>query len=112
VGRHTKQADNRLRLVRGSALTLVWLGGIAVGFFGILSVAARYGCSRSAHGLACRQSGSLLGGVIIAAVVAVVTAVTVYTHGRSSRVVGVAAAVGLVLLVACYYCAHALISTA
>jgi hypothetical protein len=112
VGRHAKQTDSRLRLVRASALTVVWGGGIAAGFFAILSVAARYGCSRSAHGLACRQSGSALGGVIIVAVVSVVTAVTVYTHGRSSRVIGVAAAVGVAMLVVCYYCAHALIATA
>jgi hypothetical protein len=98
--------------VRASALTVIWVGGIAAGFFAILSVAARYGCSRSAHGLACRQSGSALGVVIIAVVVAVVTAVTVFTHGRSSRVIGIAAAVGAAMLVGCYYCAHALIATA
>ena len=112
MGRHVRQPDGRLRLVRGSALTVVWLGGLVVGFFGILSVAARYGCARSAHGLACRQTGSLLGIVIVVAVVAVVTAVTVYSHGRSTRAIGVSAAVGLALLVACYWCAHALIATA
>ena len=112
MGRHAKQPDNRLRLVRGGALTVVWLGGIAAGFFAILSVAARYGCSRSAHGLACRQSGSALGIVIVAAVVAIVTAATVYTHGRSRRIVGIAAAVAVAMLVGCYYCAHALIATA
>ena len=91
---------------------MVWLGGVGAGFFAILSVAARYGCARSAHGLACRQSGSALGIVIVAAVVAVVTTVTVYTHGRTTRAVGVAAALGLALLAGCYYCAHALIATA
>lgn len=98
--------------MRASALTVVWLCGIVVGFFGILSVATRYGCSRTARGLACQQSGSLLGGVIIVAVVAVVTAVTIYTHNRDSRLVGIASAMGLAVLVGCYYCANALIATA
>jgi FtsH-binding integral membrane protein len=112
VGRHVKAPDNRLRLMRGSALALVWLGGLAAGFFAILSIAARYGCGRSSHGLACRQSGSALGAALIAAVVAVVTAVTVVTHGRSTRGVWAAAAVGAVALIGCYLGARALIATA
>jgi hypothetical protein len=99
-------------MIRGFSLALIWVGGLAAGFFGILGVAARYGCARSAHGLACRQSGSVLGFVIIAAVVAVVTAFTVFTHGRGARAVSVAALLGCVALVGCYACAHALIATA
>jgi hypothetical protein len=99
-------------MVRGSALTLIWLGGLAAGFFAILSVAARFGCSRSSHGLACRQSGSALGAALVVAVIAVVTTVTVVTYNRGARRVSIASALGALALVGCYLGAHALIGTA
>jgi hypothetical protein len=112
MARHLREVDPRARTVRGTSLVLVWLGGVAVGFFGILSIAARYGCARSATGLACRKSGSALGIVIVLAVVAIVTAVTVATHDRSPRTIVVATAFGALGLVGCYFCAHALLNTA
>ena len=98
--------------MRGTSLTVIWLGGLAVGFFGVLSIAARYGCASSAHGLACRKSGSALGVLIVLGVVAIVTAVTVTTHHRSPRNVLIAATLGIVALLACYLAAHALLATA
>ncbi|HJQ41785.1 MAG TPA: hypothetical protein VJ831_01755 [Jatrophihabitantaceae bacterium] len=91
---------------------MVWLGGLVVGFFGVLSVAARYGCANSAHGLACRKSGSALGVLIVLGVVAIVTAVTVATHNRAPRTVLIAATVAVAALLACYLAAHALLATA
>ena len=112
MGRHARTPDSRVRLVRGSALVVIWLGGLTAGFFSILSVAARYGCARSAHGLACRQSGSALGVVLIVAVIAVVTTVTIATHDRGLRRVSVTAGLGALALIGCYLGAHALIATA
>jgi hypothetical protein len=101
-----------VRLVRGTALVVIWLGGLAAGFFAILSVAARFGCSHSSHGLACKQSGSALGAGLIVAVIAVVTTVTVATHDRGPRRVATTAALGALALIGCYLGAHALIGTA
>ncbi|MDT4891754.1 MAG: hypothetical protein QOE97_789 [Pseudonocardiales bacterium] len=112
MARHLKPADGRTRAMRATALVLVWVGGLVVGFFGILSVGARYGCSHSATGLACRTSGSTLGIVVVVLVIAVVTAVTVGTHGREPRAIAVATVLGAVGLSACYVCAHALLATA
>jgi len=112
VGRHARTPDSRVRLVRGSALAVIWLGGLAAGFFAILSVAARFGCSHSSHGLACKQSGSMLGGVLIIAVIAIVTTVTVATHDRGPRRVAIMSTVAALALLGCYLAAHALIGTA
>jgi hypothetical protein len=112
MGRHLKPADRHTRAVRTSALLLVWVGGLVVGFFGILSAGARYGCSHTAKGLACRTSGSALGVALVVAVIAVVTAVTVATHGRQPRTIAVVTVLGGLGLSACYACAHALLATA
>ena len=97
--------------MRGSSLALIWLGGLAAGFYAMLSVVARYGCARTAHGLGCRTSGSALGGVIVVAVIAVVTTVTVATHGQERRRIGVSTVFGVLGLAVCVACAHALIAT-
>ena len=112
MGRHLKPADGRTRAVRASALLLVWVGGLVVGFFGILSAGARYGCSRSAKGLACRTSGSALGVALVLVVIAMVTAVTVATHGRHPRTIAAMTVAGAVGLSVCYVCAQALLATA
>ena len=111
MARHARERDARLRAFRGSALTLIWLGGLVTGFYGVLSVAARYGCGRSAHGLGCKTSGSALGGLIVRAVIAVVTTVTVVTHDRDGRRIGIAAGLGFIGLAVCFICAQALIAT-
>ena len=90
---------------------MVWLGGLAAGFFGLLAAAARYGCGASDNGLACRGSGSLLGILVVLAVVAVVTAVTVLSHERAPRHVLVLGAVGLIALMGCFMAARSLLDT-
>jgi hypothetical protein len=97
--------------VRGSALVLIWLGGLGAGFFAILGAAARYSCGPSANGLACRPAGSALGAGIALGVIAIVTAVTVLTHDREPRRLGALTGVGAVALLGCYFGAHALIAT-
>jgi hypothetical protein len=112
VARHAKQIDTRWRFARAFALTFIWLGGLAAGFFAILGAAARYSCGPSAHGLACRPAGTAAGGGLIIAVIVVVTAVTVATHDSGHRrLVGWTVA-GATALVGCYFGAHALIGTA
>jgi hypothetical protein len=111
VGRHTKEPTKQWRLARGSALVLIWLGGLAAGFFAILSAAARYSCGPTAHGLACRPAGSALGLVIALCVVATVTTVTVFTHDRGPRRLVGMTGLGATALLACYLGAHALVGT-
>jgi len=101
-----------VRLVRGTALVVIWVGGLAAGFFAILRIAARFGCARSSHGLACGSSGSAVGAGLTVAVIAVVTTVTIATHDRSPRRVAITATLGALALAGCYLGAHALIDTA
>jgi len=89
--RQPQETDRRARTLRLGTLALVWLAGLVAGFFGLLSAVATYGCSDSDPGLACRTSGSLLGAVVVLAVIAVVTAVTVLSHDRPPRVTGLLA---------------------
>ena len=111
MGKHAAERDARLRALRGSALTLTWIAGLAAGFYGVLSIVARYGCGKSANGLGCRTSGSALGVLIVVAVVAVVTTVTVATHGGDGRRIGIATLLGIIGLAICFACAHALLAT-
>jgi hypothetical protein len=94
-----------------SIVGLVWLCGLAAGFFSILAAAARYGCGRNDSGLACRTSGSVLGILLVIAVITVVAAVTVMTHDRPARRVMIAGGVGFASLVACLVAAHGLLAT-
>jgi hypothetical protein len=111
VSRHARDADQRLRVVRLSALGVIWLCGLAAGFFGLLSAAARYGCD-SGDGFACRGSGSAVGVLLVVAVVGIVTTVTVLTHERPARDVLVISGVGLAALVCCLVAARSLLATA
>ena len=90
---------------------MVWLAGLAAGFFGLLGAAARYGCGANDDGLACRGSGSLLGVLLVAAVITIVTAVTVLTHDREPRRVLTVGAIGLVGLLLCFGFARLLLGT-
>ncbi|MCU1659000.1 MAG: hypothetical protein JWO57_3656 [Pseudonocardiales bacterium] len=112
MGRHTKTAPGHWRFARGTALLVIWLGGLAAGFFAILSAAARYSCGHTARGLACRPAGSALGVVMILFVIAIVTAVTVLTHDRGPRRLVAVTVLGALALLACYVAAHTLIGTA
>lgn len=89
----------------------MWLCGLAAGFFGLLSAAARYGCSDSDKGFACGTSGSLVGGLVVVAVIAVVTAVTVMTYDRPARRVLTVGGIGIVALAICFGAARGLLAT-
>jgi hypothetical protein len=112
VARHAKQTDTRWTFTRAGSLTLIWLGGLTAGFFAILAAAARYSCGPTAHGLACRPVGTAVGGGLIIAVIAIVTAVTVATHDSGHRRLAAWTAAGASALLGCYFGAHALIATA
>jgi DMSO/TMAO reductase YedYZ heme-binding membrane subunit len=109
--RHAKIVDRRARTTRLSTVTLVWVCGLAAGFFGLLAAAARYGCGADDNGFACRTSGSAVGVLILIGVVAVVTAVTVLTHNRPPRRVLAIGGVGIVGLALCLVCARMLLGT-
>jgi hypothetical protein len=113
VGRHAKAVSSRSRAARATALAVVWLGGLAAGFFALLSVSARYTtCSASAHGLACRPAGTAIGGTLVIGVIATVTAATVLTHDRGPGRSATWGLLGAAALIVCYLAAHALLGTA
>jgi hypothetical protein len=95
-----------------SALAVIWLGGLAAGFFALLSVAARYtSCTTTAHGLACRPAGTAIGASLVIGVIATVTAATVLTHDRGPRRSATWGVLGAATLGAVYLAAHALLGT-
>ena len=91
---------------------MVWLAGLAAGFVGLLSATAHYGCSAGDHGFACHTSGSVVGWLLVAAVIAIVIAVTVLTLNRSARGVLTVGGVSLVALALCFVAARSLLATA
>ena len=92
---------------------MVWVGGLAAGFFALLSVAARHTvCGASSTGLACRPAGTAIGGALLVGIVAIVTTATVLTHDRGTRRVAGWSVLGVTALGACYLGAHALLDTA
>jgi hypothetical protein len=98
-------------MVRLSTVAVVWLCGLAAGFFGLLSAAARYGCGAGDNGLACRTSGSVVGILVVIAVIVVVTTVTVMSHDQPPRRLITMGASGLAALLLCFIAARALLST-
>ncbi len=101
------------RTAKWALLAVLWVCGLVAGFFGMLSVGAKYSCSHSAHGLACRSTGTVLGSGIIIGVVIVVTAVTLLLHdARSWRARWTQLVIGLTLLAAFLVAARAIIATA
>ncbi len=112
MARHARSTSARWCLARGGALTLIWLGGLAAGFFAILGAASHYSCAHNAHGLACRPAGPAVGVILVLAVIAIVTSVTVATHNSGERRLITWTVAGALGLLACYFGAHALISTA
>lgn len=112
MARHLRAVSGRSWAARGTALALVWLAGLAVGFFAVLSVAARYSCSPRNRAVACTATGTTLGVLLAVAVIAVVTTVTVATHDRPPLRTLPWVIAGLLLLGACYLAAHTLLATA
>ena len=112
LARHAKIVDRRLRAVRLSTVSVIWLCGLAAGFFGLLSGTAKYGCANNNRGFGCRTSGSVVGFLIVLAVIAVVVTVTLLTHDRPRRRVLVVGAVGLAALAVCFVAAQLLLATA
>lgn len=94
-------------------IMLLWVGGLVVGLFAVLGVAARFTCAPGATGTACRPVGTAVGVVLVLAVVVVVAVGTVSLSdsptwpSRGGRL-----ALAAVALIATYLAAHALLLTA
>jgi hypothetical protein len=103
--------DARAPATRVVAVALVWFGGLAAGFVGILAAVAKYGCGLHDAGFACETSGSVCGVLIVLAAVAVVTAVTMLTFEQPTRRVLIVSGIGFAGLVALFVLAEVLLAT-
>ena len=112
MARHAKLVDRRLRAIRISTVSVIWLGGLGAGFVGLLAAAARYGCAASDNGFGCSTSGEVVGIVLVLAVIVVVTVVTVMTHDRPVRRVLLIGGYGAAALIVCAIAARALLASA
>jgi hypothetical protein len=112
VARHVRVPSSRWRAARAGALTVIWLAGLASGFFAILAAASRFSCSPSAHGLACRPAGTAVSTVLVLGVIATVTSVTVATHDSGRRRLVGWTVGGAIMLALCFLLARAVIATA
>lgn len=112
MARHAKLVDRRLRAIRISTVSLIWLGGLGAGFVGLLGAAARYGCAPSDKGFGCSTSGEVVGILLVVAVIVVVFVVTVMTHDRPARRVLMVGGYGAAALILCAIAARALLATA
>jgi len=84
-----------------------------VGFFALLSVGAKFSCSRTARGLACRPAGTALAVGLVVVVILIVAGVTALAHDpRAHRRLIVLVAGGVIALGVCYLGAKALLRTA
>jgi hypothetical protein len=93
-------------------VALLWLAGLGAGFYSIIGVGARYGCSTNDRGLACRPEGTALAAGLVLGVIVVVTAGTVLAQDAPSWSVRLRRLlVAVVLLAACVVGAHALLDT-
>ena len=95
-----------------STVAAVWVVGLAAGFYSVLAATAKFGCIDGNRALACRASGSVLGLVLLCAVVAIVTVATVLIGRRPARPVLVIGGTGVAALAACLILAWRLVSTA
>ncbi|MEO9139175.1 MAG: hypothetical protein ABI345_08920 [Jatrophihabitans sp.] len=111
AAKHAHSSDPAARRARVLTLVVVWLAGLGVGFVGIVATFARYGCSESATGLGCRSTGTVVGTLVIIGVIAIVTAVTAFTHERPARNVITAGAFAVVGLGLLFLAAEGLLST-
>ena len=104
--------ERRLRVTRRGTVAAVWLAGLLAGFYGLLAATARYGCAGSDNGLACHVGGSVVGVLIVVAVLAVVTAVTLLSDRGSSREILVLGGSGVIALGVCFVAARMLLASA
>ena len=111
VSRHAASVDGRARSIRLAVLAVVWICGLVAGFLGLLGAAARYGCSARDQGLACGNTGTFFGVLVILAVIVVVTLVTVLTHGRRPRQVVLIGGLGIIGIALCFLAARGLLQT-
>jgi hypothetical protein len=111
LAKHPKAVDSRARTTRFVIVAVIWVCGLLAGFYGLLGAAARYGCNANDDGFACRRSGSVVGVLITVAVVAIVAAVTLMTHGRSTRQLIAVGGFGLLALAFCFGAARILLAT-
>jgi hypothetical protein len=100
-------------VARFAALAALWVAGLVVGFFALLSVGAKFSCSRTARGLACRPAGTVLAVGLVIVVILIVAGVTALAHDpRAHRRLIILVTGGVVALGACYLGAQALLGTA
>jgi hypothetical protein len=100
-------------VTRLTALAVFWAAGLLVGFFAVLSAAAKFSCARTARGLACRPAGTVLAVGLVIAVIVIVAVVTALAHdSRAHRRLIVLVAGGVVALGVCFLGAQALLGTA
>lgn len=101
------------RTPRIVSVVLVWLAGIGAGMYSLLSVGVRYAgtCTSRSTGLACHTGGTVLGLVLLVAVVVVVTGVTLGTHGRPITRISALTLAALVVLGAIVLTAHRLLTS-
>jgi hypothetical protein len=111
MARHARSINRANRLVALAVVTVVWVCGLGAGFYALLSIAARYGCGATNHGLGCGNAGSAVGVALLIGVIATVTSVTVLVHGRNPMRILVIGLVGLFALAGCAVGAHALLNT-
>ncbi|HZC69647.1 MAG TPA: hypothetical protein VE442_03025 [Jatrophihabitans sp.] len=112
MSRRARFGDDRLQVVRLATVGVVWLAGLGAGFFAFLAGVARSGCSSGDDAFACHTSGSVVGWLLVAAVIAVVTAVTLTTLNRPARGVLIIGSLAFAALVCCFVAAHSLMATA
>jgi uncharacterized membrane protein len=111
LARHARLVDQRLRVIRISTVSVIWLCGLGAGFVALLAAAAKYGCAASNDGFGCGASGEVVGVVLVITVIAVVILVTLMTHDRPARRVLTVGGFGLAALVLCFVAAHAVLAT-
>lgn len=109
--RHAHTGDPRARRIRLATVLLVWLAGLAAGFFAILASFVRFGCGDGDDGLACQNSGTALAIAVVVGVIAIVTVVTVLTYEREPRRIVITGVGGLIALAALFLAARSLLST-
>jgi hypothetical protein len=109
--RHTKVLDERLRLGRLATIVVIWSYGLIVGLYALLAAAAKYGCMDDADGIGCRTSGSILGMVLLATVIGVVTLVSLACPSRAARPVLMIGAAAAGALTVCLIGALSLLAT-
>ncbi|MEO6884674.1 MAG: hypothetical protein ABI232_00115 [Jatrophihabitantaceae bacterium] len=116
MGRHTNPQVARRDsngLTRLGLLLVLWLAGLATGYYALLAAASRYTtCTAHSTGLACRTSGFSLAIALVVGVVAVVTAATVVSYQRQTRWNVLIALAALIALGVCVFAAHGLLDTA